>query len=253
MDLAFVKNGSHSSRRRVNGQEGSCLRRCGFGVRGGKAMDTARILAVDDDARQLAAIKRCLRRSRFEVDTAHGGKVGLRMAREHPPDIVLLDVSMPTMSGYEFLRRFRRLDSGDGTRFDTIPVIFLTALASPHQKAAGLNSDVVDYITKPFDAEELRARIRNQLRHHHREEHALGTIEGEAGRLRAALEVVEREARACSQPLRELQENLNIADHVRRSALQRDIIARAKKDVGRLMCRMVRIAKCIEGDETPMN
>ncbi len=206
-------------------------------------MRSIRILAVDDDAHQLAAIKRCLRRSRFEVTTAASGKVGLRMAREHPPDLVLLDVSMPTMSGYEFLRRFRRLNGTNGARFDEIPVIFLTALAAPDQKTAGLNADAVDYITKPFEPDELRARIRNQLRRSRKQRQALASVQAEASRLKAAVGAMAHEARACGQPLLELQDHLELAEYVRRPTLQSDLLSRAGKDVGRLTQSLLRIAE----------
>ena len=135
-------------------------------------MSEARILVVDDEPSQLAALRRVLRRSRYEVETAASGRIALRMVVASRPDLILLDVSMPRMSGHEFLRRLRRLEAkgltGVSGQAETlpIPVIFLTALDAPHQIVSGLDAGAVDYVTKPYDAEELRARIRRQLRRH---------------------------------------------------------------------------------------
>ncbi|MGD8452559.1 MAG: response regulator [Phycisphaerae bacterium] len=146
------------------------------------------ILIVDDDPAQLAAIARVLRRSRYEVVTARSGRIGLRMAVKSPPALILLDISMPTMSGHEFLRRLRRLEAagrlakqpGDNCpgRMD-IPVIFVTALAAPRQRVDGLDAGAVDYIVKPFHPDELRARVRRQLRLAARQHQALSTLQAE--------------------------------------------------------------------------
>ncbi len=136
-------------------------------------MNSIHILAVDDDANQLAAVRRVLRRSRFEVTTCTNPKRALRVAATEQPDLILLDVSMPTMSGHEFLHRLRRFEAKrncvmseslvKGVPYAT-PVIFLSGLSESHQKVSGLDAGAEDYITKPFDPDELRARIQNQLR-----------------------------------------------------------------------------------------
>ena len=137
-------------------------------------MKVFRILAVDDDPHQLASLRRILRQSQFMVETAGSGKAALRMAMRNPPDLVLVDFSMPRMPGLEFLRRMRRLEAqglirrDDDASTDTveplpIPVIFLTAATAPHH-VTGMDADAADYVTEPFDAEELRAHIRSQLR-----------------------------------------------------------------------------------------
>ena len=133
----------------------------------------SRILAVDDDPQHLAAVERILRRSRFEVLTATNGKTGLRIALQQRPDLILLDVTMPGMSGHEFLRRLRRLERrrnktegghrGPPTGPET-PVIMVSGRSEAHQRVSGLDAGAVDYITKPFEPDELRARIRSQLR-----------------------------------------------------------------------------------------
>jgi DNA-binding response OmpR family regulator len=146
----------------------------------------AHILVVDDDPRQLSALRRILHRSGHEVTLASSGRLGLRLALRSPPDLVLLDVAMPTMSGHEFLRRLRRLEARGrirpkgwpaGLPYDT-PVVFLTAMAAPHQRVSGLDAGAVDYVIKPFDADELRARIRRQLREARRTQQALAAQGG---------------------------------------------------------------------------
>ncbi|MCC7389366.1 MAG: response regulator [Phycisphaerales bacterium] len=131
-------------------------------------MDQPRILAIDDDHNQLASLERIFRRSGFEIFKSSNGRDGLRKALRLVPDLILLDVTMPRMSGHEFLRRFRRLERRFGTsaaqNLPETPVIFLTARARLHQRIDGLDAGAADYITKPFDADELRARVRRALR-----------------------------------------------------------------------------------------
>lgn len=118
-------------------------------------MSFPRILAVDDEPSQLAALKRTLRRSQFVVETASSGRAALRMVAQNPPDLILLDVSMPCMSGHEFLRHLRRWESrarrtarGNASAEvrQQIPVIFLTALGATTQHVSGLDAGAVDYM-----------------------------------------------------------------------------------------------------------
>jgi DNA-binding response OmpR family regulator len=131
-------------------------------------MDQPRILAIDDDHNQLASLGRIFRRSGIEIIKASNGRDGLRKALRLGPDLILLDVTMPRMSGHEFLRRFRRIErrlANRATRnLPETPVIFLTARGQLHQRIDGLDAGAADYITKPFDADELRARVRRALR-----------------------------------------------------------------------------------------
>lgn len=129
------------------------------------------ILAIDDDSSQLASYRRVLRRSGYRVSTASNGRDGLRRVFELAPDLVLVDVTMPVVSGHEFLRRLRRLErrlgaagAGNPPGFRAPPVIFVSGRNRTHQRVDGLDAGAADYIAKPFDAEELRARIRRVLR-----------------------------------------------------------------------------------------
>jgi len=215
-------------------------------------MSSARILAVDDDANHLAALKRDLRRSQFEVETATNGRIGLRMAMRDAPDLVLLDVSMPCMSGYEFLRRFRRLEARGaiGGRnpesagvFSRTPVIFLTGLATPHQQVSGLNAGAVDYITKPHDPDELRARIRSQLRSARQREDILtfaGLNESPFGDVDGDQTAV---VRKFGRTLAELEAALELIDHVDDIKLRRRMLDRAKHGLWTLTLSLAHLTR----------
>ena len=115
-----------------------------------------RILVVDDALELTQLLKMTLSREGYQVEVANDSLEGLRKAYDFRPDLMLLDIMMPGMSGLEMLSRFRE--------FSDVPVIMLTALGKSKIKVDGLNKGADDYITKPFDAEELKARIRAVLR-----------------------------------------------------------------------------------------
>lgn len=213
-------------------------------------MDQARILVVDDDPAQLRAIARVLRRSQYQVTLAANGRIGLRLAVQSPPDLILLDVSMPTMSGHEFLRRLRRLQARGRLRTPggaDIPVIFLTALSATHQRVSGLDAGAVDYITKPFDPDELRARVRCHLRHNARQRQALSAARMELLRLEAALDSLREVAAQCHQPLAELDTYMELAEQVRRPKLRRQMLERARRDMRRVAWALARMENRLEG------
>jgi len=200
----------------------------------------ARILAIDDDVRQLSAIRRILRRSAFQVDTFSNPRNGLRAAMRNSPDLILLDVSMPTLSGHEFLRRLRKLTrrkfmranpgAGGGALMDP-PVIFLTALAAPAQRVTGLDAGAVDYITKPVAPDELRARIRTHLRLAARARQSLAEERIERMHMETAMQGMLEDLRACQGWLGDLGQVIELADHVRRPALRTDLLERAQRNI----------------------
>ena len=114
------------------------------------------VLAVDDEAGILRLIKLELSTQGFRVVTAEDGTSALKMAEEHRPDILLLDIVMPDMTGLEVMRKLRE-------RVNT-PVILLTAKGSDSDKVKGLEMGADDYLAKPFSPEELSARVRAVLR-----------------------------------------------------------------------------------------
>lgn len=118
--------------------------------------DKGRILVVDDEPRYLRAIQVNLEASGYEVITAGDGQTAVELVAAQEPDLVLLDIKMPVMDGYEACRRIRE--------FSSLPIIMLTALAESADKVRGLDLGADDYVTKPFSAEELLARVRAALR-----------------------------------------------------------------------------------------
>ena len=116
------------------------------------------VLLVDDDISILETVERILS-PYYEVRLAKSGEAALRAAADAAPDIVLLDISMPEMDGYETLERLRASPS-----FEETPVIFLTGLTDARDQARGLSSGADDYITKPFEKDVLLARLRLRLK-----------------------------------------------------------------------------------------
>ena len=115
-----------------------------------------RVLVVDDDPALADVVARYLRREGFEVDYAEDGATGLQRALSTLPDLVVLDLMMPGMDGFEVCRRLRQATS--------IPVVMLTALGEENDRIAGLDLGADDYVTKPFSPRELAARVRAVLR-----------------------------------------------------------------------------------------
>lgn len=114
------------------------------------------ILVVDDDPRLLRLVRVNLERAGFRVDTASSGVAALEQFSLQPPDAVVLDVTMPGMDGFTLLQRMREISD--------VPILMLTAIGEQQQKVRGLDTGADDYMTKPFDPEELVARIRALLR-----------------------------------------------------------------------------------------
>ena len=121
-----------------------------------------KILIVDDSPDAIAVAKQRLAKEGVEVLCAEGGIPGLEAAKREVPDLILLDVDMPDMLGFEVCRVLKA-----DPDLCMIPVIFLSGSGSPEDKVKGLDLGAVDYVTKPFDAFELRARVRAALRTKH--------------------------------------------------------------------------------------
>ena len=118
-----------------------------------------KILAVDDERHIVRLVEVNLQRAGYEVVTAYDGREALEKVESEKPDLVVLDVMMPYMDGFEVLKN---LKANPATA--EIPVIMLTAKTSAADKVAGLDTGADDYLAKPFEPEELLARIRAQLR-----------------------------------------------------------------------------------------
>jgi two-component system OmpR family response regulator len=117
----------------------------------------ARLLVVEDDPNILELLSASLRFAGFEVTTARTGSEGVTTALRSNPDLVVLDVMLPDLDGFEVIKLMR----AEGAR---VPVVFLTARDTTEDKIRGLTLGGDDYVTKPFSLEELTARIRAVLR-----------------------------------------------------------------------------------------
>jgi DNA-binding NtrC family response regulator len=116
------------------------------------------ILIVDDEPANVELLEQELADAGYRTLSASSGETAMDLSRKEKPDLILLDVMMAGIDGYETCRRLKAAES---TR--SIPVIFLTALGDSFQKVRGFGAGAVDYVTKPFDLEELLARIRTHL------------------------------------------------------------------------------------------
>ena len=120
-------------------------------------MPATRVLVVDDDRKVLDLMKRGLSYAGYSVDLAMDGEEALRLARDHPPQLVILDVMLPGIDGVEVCRRLRMGDP-------ELPVLMLTARGWVTDRITGLDAGADDYLVKPFDFDELLARMRALLR-----------------------------------------------------------------------------------------
>jgi DNA-binding response OmpR family regulator len=113
--------------------------------------DPARLLIIDDDQTLLLLLRQSLERAGYGILTATNGLAGLQQMYEHRPDLIILDVMMPRMDGWETVSRIREMSQ--------VPVIMLTAKDEEADKIRGFGEGVDDYVTKPFSFAELSARV----------------------------------------------------------------------------------------------
>jgi len=121
----------------------------------GVSMDE-RILIIEDDEEILRLLKRVLTYQGYIVDTALNGKAGLKLASEQRPDLVILDLMLPNMDGMEVCQRLKKIGNQ--------PILMLTAKDTTQDRVQGLDAGADDYVVKPFEIDELIARIRALLR-----------------------------------------------------------------------------------------
>jgi two-component system copper resistance phosphate regulon response regulator CusR len=115
-------------------------------------MSETYILIVEDELRLAEILQKQLQESGFKADVANDGYVGKRMIESFNYDLIVLDINLPLMNGYELCKEIRRNNS-------KIPIIMLTALGTPDNKLIGFEAGADDYVLKPFDFRELLARI----------------------------------------------------------------------------------------------
>ena len=128
-----------------------------------ESQEKARILLVDDEPGIRTAVQAYLKDEGFDVTTAIDGEDGLQKATQMIPDVVITDVMMPRCDGYELLKKLRSDERLGGT-----PVIFLTAKGMTLDRTQGYEAGVDDYISKPFNPDELVARVKNVVRRQER-------------------------------------------------------------------------------------
>src|SRR5687768_5071584 len=126
------------------------------------ARQPASILVVDDTPANLQVLAGMLKDRGYKVRPVPGGKLALLAARRDPPDLILLDINMPEMNGYEVCEQLKADDALKG-----IPVIFISALTEQLDKVKAFATGGVDYLTKPFQMEELHARVETHLKLRH--------------------------------------------------------------------------------------
>jgi DNA-binding response OmpR family regulator len=121
--------------------------------------NSAHVLVIDDDQDMLDMIQTALKIEGYSVSVADNGKTGLEKVNLEFPELILLDIRMPGLDGYQVLKQIRKISN--------IPVIMLTAIQEPHSVSESLDLGADDYITKPFSIQELTAHIRAKLRRIH--------------------------------------------------------------------------------------
>ncbi len=149
------------------------------------------ILVVDDTKPNIEVLEGALAQENYSVHVALNGKLALELARRRPFDLLLLDVMMPEMDGYETFQKFKEIPGCEST-----PVIFLTAQAENDSEMKGLSLGADDYVTKPFNTKLLKLRIRNQLERKFTRDHLS--------------ELVEERTSELSQKTKDLQKTLQV-------------------------------------------
>lgn len=125
------------------------------------AFASTHVLIVDDTPANLRLLAGILGEAGYQVRPVRDGRMALNVAQSNPPDIILLDIMMPEMDGYEVCRQLK-----NDERTAHIPVIFISALDDVHDKIKSFSLGAVDYVTKPFQAEEVLARVKNHITLH---------------------------------------------------------------------------------------
>ncbi|MGW3043000.1 response regulator transcription factor [Kitasatospora sp. NPDC001159] len=177
---------------------------------------TGTVLVVDDDDTIRRSLERGLRLSGFTVRSADGGRAALELVATEPPDVLVLDVSMPDLTGTEVCRRLR--DQGVDT-----PVLMLSALDELADRVAGLQAGADDYLVKPFALEELVLRLHALLRRRPPAGVGVGgRLDGPGGELLRVgpleIEPATREVRRDGRPVRLTRREFELLEYLARNA-----------------------------------
>jgi len=172
-------------------------------------LSTMRVMVVDDTEANIDILLETLSDD-YKVVVATDGESALEDIRKNPPDLILLDIMMPGMDGYEVCQKLKAMEMTHN-----IPVIFLTALKEEGDEARGLGLGAVDYITKPFNPELVKARVRNHLELKHHQNHLEELVEARTREI-AERQRVEFQLRAAQE---KIENELNIAAQIQNSFL----------------------------------
>jgi putative two-component system response regulator len=181
---------------------------------------TTRILLVDDNTTNLQLLHETLDGLGYRLLIAKNGKTALAIAQKANPALILLDIMMPEMDGYEVCRRLK-----SDERTDRIPVIFITALVDEEDEAKGLGLGAVDYITKPINPELVRARVHNHLELKHHQDH-LENLVAERTRRLALVQAVTIEGLATLAEYRDPE----TGGHIKRTQNYVKVLAKKLKE-----------------------
>ena len=133
---------------------------------------TAKILIVDDEPKSLYAMEMLLSQESYEICFANNGESALTQVETEAPDLLLLDVMMPDVTGYEVCRRLRA-----DSRWQQLPIVLVTALDRKEDIVEGLEAGADEFLTKPVNGSELRARVRTMLRIKHQYDELQDTLQ----------------------------------------------------------------------------
>ena len=181
---------------------------------------TTRILLVDDNTTNLQLLHETLDGLGYRLLIAKNGETALASAQKANPALILLDIMMPEMDGYEVCRRLK-----SDERTDRIPVIFITALVDEEDEAKGLGLGAVDYITKPINPELVRARVHNHLELKHHQDH-LENLVAERTRRLALVQAVTIEGLATLAEYRDPE----TGGHIKRTQNYVKVLAKKLKE-----------------------
>jgi DNA-binding response OmpR family regulator len=165
-----------------------------------------KILIIEDETVVGLNIRRILQAEGFEAIVAENGVAGVNLAVEQPPNLIICDILMPDVDGYEVLRRLQANSATVG-----IPFIFLTAKVERGDMRQGFELGADDYITKPFDAEELLRAIAARLNKHNRITEQMSVLSEELHKIQTVMAAKERLVQNIDQEFRRPLSNINMA------------------------------------------